>query len=883
MQSFMAYLVLRSGRPQLRSHLSFVFWPDSEEKQAQTNLRNLLHKLKQALPVGGDFLDVNSQTITWKKRASYSLDVEKFEIDLFEASEGVGTSNCEKAIESMEAALTLYRGVLLENLYDDWLAPVREHLQLSLRKGLIELLEFLKEREKYKQAVRFAKVLVQTDSISEVNQYCLIESLALNQDAAAALLAFNAYEIILKKELDIEPGEALQALCRKIGRGDFSVTELSAGESVKGDIAQEESSSEGISSIAVHTPWFIKFGWFAVVASIITIAFVFLGRKTALDHTLEKSIAVLPFENRSQLQEDIFFVDGIHDDLITQISHIHEVKVISRSSVAEYKDTQRNLEEVAKELGVRTVIEGGVQRSGDMIRINIQLIDGATGFQLWSESYTRSMNSDNIFGIQSEITEAIAEELEVLFTIEEKGRIGNLPTKNFEAMEAYFHGNYSQRKLSSGGLKEAVGHYRKAIELDPRFASAYARLAIAYIDQIYYSGESVDEQLALAEPLIDFALEFDGDLSEAYRALGLLRQLQNNPSESEAAYQRAIELNPNNAEAYNLYAHLKHWVIGDIESSLGLNETALDLDPQSFKIRREIAQCLQSLTRFDEAKAHLESLLREDSNNVENLTALGMLYKEGYFQFDEAIYLFRKAYVLDPTNSNLCSSIAASYEAIGDRENSLFWTLRDLALAPDSQMSTYLRGMIHDIRGEFKESLAMFSKLRASDKMYYVTVYRMAAADIRLGNGKEAYKRYRKAYPELDAPDFQVTAKNAVNAIDYAYLLHLKGEQGRAEILAKKVLKILPSLDRFGDFGAYRYFDAGLYILLGEKEKAIGAVREFVEMGGGFNIMIGDIFLEEIADEAEYIELMRIVQERLAVQRKRLNEMEANNELAAIP
>ena len=176
----------------------------------------------------------------------------------------------------------------------------------------------------------------------------------------------------------------------------------------------------------------------------------------------DRSIAVLPFANRSAREEDSFFVDGIHDDILTQLAHIGSLTVISRTSVEKFRDTSHSMKEIGEVLGVRSILEGGVQRAGNRVRINMQLIDVATDDHLWAETYDRELTTANIFGIQSEISTAVADALKATLSLEERVKLSAVPTENLAALEAYFLGKQSLAKRTGKSLEDAVRHFEKS-------------------------------------------------------------------------------------------------------------------------------------------------------------------------------------------------------------------------------------------------------------------------------------------------------------------------------------------------------------------------------------------------------------------------------------
>jgi TolB-like protein len=320
----------------------------------------------------------------------------------------------------------------------------------------------------------------------------------------------------------------------------------------------------------------------------------------------EKSIAVLPLANRSANEEDAFFVDGIHDDILTQISKIRALKVISRTSVMEYRNTTKNLKTIGQELGAATVLEGGVQRAGDRVRINVQLIDAATDKHLWADTYDRRLTAENIFAIQTEIATAIADALRAVLSPEEQDRLATVPTENLAAYEAYLLGKQRLARETAAAFAEAFDYFQQAIELDPDFALAHVGLADSYSWQVYIGSLAPEEGLPRAQAAADKALALDDQLGEAYNSLAAIKQERGDHTGAEAMYRRALELNPNYKSAYNDYGDLLRFGLGRREEALALHRKAAELDPLSAGIITNVGRDLASLGRFDEALARYQ-------------------------------------------------------------------------------------------------------------------------------------------------------------------------------------------------------------------------------------------------------------------------------------
>jgi TolB-like protein/Tfp pilus assembly protein PilF len=334
---------------------------------------------------------------------------------------------------------------------------------------------------------------------------------------------------------------------------------------------------------------------------------------------LPDSIAVLPFANRSANPDDVFFVDGIHDDLLTYIAQIGSIKTISRTSVMQYRETTKPIKQIANELGVMAVLEGGVQRAGEQVRINVQLIDARTDDHLWSEIYDRQLTAANIFSIQSEIAGSIADALRATLTTTARERIESVPTHSLEALEEYFIGRQLLEKRTVEALLKADDHFEKAIALDPDFALAYVALADTYRLQANYAGFPRDEMIIKGQAAVDKALQLKPLLGEAHTSLANLKNMRGDVEGAEASFKRALELNPNYAPAYQWYGEMLGWNFGRpgpqfnrIEDALELSKKAVTLDPMSPIIHNDYAEVLENAGRFEDALAEYKEAVEID-------------------------------------------------------------------------------------------------------------------------------------------------------------------------------------------------------------------------------------------------------------------------------
>ncbi|MBA7515110.1 hypothetical protein ES705_07148 [subsurface metagenome] len=450
-------------------------------------------------------------------------------------------------------------------------------------------------------------------------------------------------------------------------------------EEAKYEIKEPEDSTEDTRKLKKKLLILLS-GIFLGVVIVIAALFIFNiigGRKQAKDLAeLEKSIAVLPFDNLSSDEEQAWFSDGITDVIINQLSKISDLRVLGRTSTLKYKEQEekKSISEIGEELGVNFIIEGTVQRQGNQMRISVQLIRAINEDHLWSELYDREWQ--DIFITQSEIARLIATELKVIITPEEKQLIEKTPTTNLTAYDFYQRGREEHLKYRSDNdnreaLERAEDLYHKALEYDSTFAQAYAGLARGYWDkhywETYFSEKFLDSVLIQA----DIALSYDNQLAEAYTVRGNYYRAKGLTEQAIEEYDKAIKFNPNDWIAYygkgSLYAHddLVKW-IDNFQKAASLNH-----GPELPGLLRGIGWAYFNAGFTEKGNYYIQEALKLDDDSAAYYGALAASEQFYLGNYEKAIEFGKKGYAIDSNNSGIIGSLGYNYMFLGQYEESL--------------------------------------------------------------------------------------------------------------------------------------------------------------------------------------------------------------------
>lgn len=417
-----------------------------------------------------------------------------------------------------------------------------------------------------------------------------------------------------------------------------------------------------------------------------------------------ESVAVLPLENLSGNPSQDYFADGMTDALITDLAQIKALRVISRTSVMRYKGAKKPLRVVARELSVDAVVEGTVLRAGDRVRITAQLIDARTDSNLWAESYESDLR--DVLKLQRDVASAIADEVRIAVTPQERERLASAPPVVPAAYEAYLKGRYYWNKDTERDWLKARQYFEQTAEQDPNYAPAYAGLA-----DYYWVTDELPPAIKMpkARQYAVKALEIDPNLAEAHTSLGVVRFLADwNWPEAEREFRRALELDPGNAEANRIYSdYLSE--MGRAEEALAEVRRTRTLDPLSISTQVMMGWTLYFARRYDEAVEQCQKVvdLEPDSANARNCLGLSYLAKRMY---RKAVEECQKAVDLSGNDPARAVDLAWAYALAGNqaaaRKMLNEWHVR----AKQSYVPPYFFAQVHIALGEKDQGLAWLEK-----------------------------------------------------------------------------------------------------------------------------------------------------------------------------
>ena len=498
-----------------------------------------------------------------------------------------------------------------------------------------------------------------------------------------------------------------------------------------------------------------KHAWIfvVIVGAALSIGLFFMGRYTARNGTpgpseattvTQKSIAVLPFENLSEEKGNAFFAEGIQDEILTRLAKVADLKVISRTSTQRFKGVPSDLREIAKQLGVMNILEGSVQKSNDQVRINVQLINAITDAHLWAESYDRKLT--DLFTVESEVAKTIADTLQAKLTGSELIAMSIRPTQDPVAQDLLVQGRHFLALRRDDNLPRAIEFFHQAIARDPNYAAAYAGLSEALILLPRYTGAYPSETRPQSRVAALKALELNPNLAEAHNALAkIAMDYDVDFAEATREFKRAIELNPN-------YAGAHHWFSGTLESqgqfaeAIAESKLGTELDPFSAVNLSDQGRVYGSARRFPEAKASFEKAL-----------AIDPAFSWTHWHYGEMLQV-----------SGDLKGAAAEYAKASTTNN----TPEPIALS----------GQLAAMMGRPEEARQALTALDELEKHRYVDVFWRALLYLSLGEKEQALQSLEQSYVNREGYEIGLIKVDPM-------LDSLRGEP-RFQALVKKVTSL---------------------------------------------------------------------------------------------
>ena len=692
-----------------------------------------------------------------------------------------------------------------------------------------------------------------------------------------ALLFSWAYEITpegIKKESDVDRAHSVTGHTAKkldiitlfsvIGLAGLIIWQQMAPQKIQSDsVTEAPVNNEPASSVPVTNP-------------------PEMVEVTAHDKTTEtlnkpakvisnKSIAVLPFTNMANDPKNEPFTLGLHDDLLTHLSKISALKVISRTSVMEYKNTTKKIKDIADELGVANILEGGVQKAGNQMRLNVQLIDANTDEHLWAEIYDRELTTENIFKIQTEVSEHIAAALKAQLTEQESKSLAKIPTNNLQAYNNYLAGQQLLEKRTGPALKEALALYERAASLDPNYTQAYVGQAIALRLLNEYSDMSVSESQKRSAPLLAKALELDPLSAMAHLANASYLDEKQEYKKAEEAYKHSISLNPNIAQAYHWYGHMLRVDLGRAQEALTMHRKAAELDPLSSVILANVGWSLRSNGHNEEALLKFEKVHQTDSKYPGSFNGLAWL-NDDVGNYARAIIEQTKAVNLDKGNILNRTWLFFHYMSIGDTDSAKAVLGESKNISPSYMSLPSQESLLDMIAGEYlsaQNRIQEFVTKYPNNLSYKVYLARYSAVNNNCTLSAEVSKDIN---PEKFAIDYQSNSSVIYQDLILAWCLKQTEEFATYEQLITSISKIVKDapmrLDGF-------FHKVGLLAVQDKPTEAAKAYAEVIDSNrtrGWYWIDHLPLY-DEMRKEPVFIQAHEQLMKNLAEQRELLKQL----------
>ena len=655
----------------------------------------------------------------------------------------------------------------------------------------------------------------------------------------------------------------------------ITITELGTGPDSEALLPKERSSSR-------------RFLWLTLLIGVFAIlAFYSYNRNSD-----QASIAVIPFGIITDADEDLALVEGIHSQLITELSSQEFLRVLSIKKTIRYLNTSKTGREIGQELGVHYLLVGDIQRYGSQVRINAQLINSKDDQNLWSLDFHREYTSDISWYIQQEVSSKVFNQVAQFLNFEPDLNVEKVLSYSPEALAAYSKGMEILHVDSNTYIPDAMEHFKVAISLDPNFAMAHLGLGECYIEYNNATSPFISKEDRLVEmkKAYEKVLTLDDRLPQLYILLGQIKEWEDDRYGEKAAYEKAIELDPEFARSY---ADLAEWeeegvgLLSDpsyeevVQRRIELSEKAVELAPSRGVYRVTFADALISAERFPEALEQLRLAVRNDPEFVGGHSNLANHLVRYENKIDEAMAPLRKVLALDPLDMDATGNIRDLYALLGDYERAEYWTWRMMRINKD-QVDVYEPD--YDwYRGERELALQGYRDYlsKPQDSTPHKMRMRLLNHDLRNGLFQEARARYYFGFLKLfnSEPTIE-THFDAIIAMDVAAILKHTDEE---ELANRLVEKAWAKLNDTTSGLPKAYWEIVYLVLKEELEEALQIFQAAVRDGLYYRLEIEGVLLDPLRSEPEFIASVEAFESRMEEQLANIRRNELEGKFEPIP
>lgn len=537
----------------------------------------------------------------------------------------------------------------------------------------------------------------------------------------------------------------------------------------------------------------------------------------------------------------------------------------------QYRDSDKTMLQIAAELEVGALLTGAVQRMGDRVRISMSLREGRHDTQLWEDDFEFTFTPDNFFEMQGKIADTVAKAFKLSLSEIDRERISEAPTHSLSAYDVYLQGLIRMTSETVKDARTAEKLFQEAIRIDPEYALAYVGLFNAYRVQSRKGSLPIPEANEMMESLAVKALELDDQLVEAWLNLGTIRwrQAETTGQEVEAAYQRALELNPNHAGALSAYAYYVYVVFRDYATVLNLYQRAQELNPRSSKVYARSAQVMEDMFKPEKALEFAQKALQVTPGHADAHLVLAWVYINSLNNYVEGWRHLLAVAESDP--DDLWSTAQLTFAALNlqDLETAQRWAEETWRRGPNKGMSCQARAVVDLYKGNLMPEGDCFEILKAS--WYRHQFFR----DQYLANNQPelAQSYYEQYYPDVFESGQKLEGKRYRLAIDLYPVLTRTGEQEFADELLQQALELVKGFHRLST-GGYGWADVEIYALRGETRLALTAMRAAIDEGMRWEwwSLSTALNLQSLWDEPAFKSMLVEIEIDMARQRKAVGE-----------